>query len=215
MRGLSGEAAGGGGEGAAAARGSGAGAGRGRGNGLRRIRAAPEGRGRGDGGPRGPGQTARGRGGAMAEAVGAGPAPGGGASGRGRGSRHGVPRGAAEGARRAVGSLHSFPSPGRAQAAERRPHGAMVHPREALPGLVCNAEWGPELVRERGAARVMSTARALESRGRARVVCGTGVWLFTVPVCCATASHKHLCFLRTFCSKQSWAIKNGSIRRVP
>lgn len=59
----------------------------------------------------------------MAEAVGAGPAPGGGASGRGRGSRHGVPRGAAEGARRAVGSLHSFPSPGRAQAAERRPHG--------------------------------------------------------------------------------------------
>lgn len=43
----------------------------------------------------------------------------------------------------------TFRCPGRAQAAERRPHGALVHPREALPGLVRHAQRRPELVRER------------------------------------------------------------------
>lgn len=38
----------------------------------------------------------------------------------------------------------------RAQAAERRPHRALVHPREALPGLLRHAQRRPELVRERG-----------------------------------------------------------------
>lgn len=37
--------------------------------------------------------------------------------------------------------------PGRAQAAERRPHRALVHPREALPRLLRHAQRRPELVR--------------------------------------------------------------------
>lgn len=69
-------------------------------------------------------------------------------------------RGCAGGGRaRAARAVLPLPSPGRAQAAERRPHGALVHPREALPGLVRHAERGPELVRARGSAGMTPTAR--------------------------------------------------------
>lgn len=46
----------------------------------------------------------------------------------------------------------------RAQAAERRPHRALVHPREALPGLLRHAQRRPELVRERGRRAAMCRA---------------------------------------------------------
>lgn len=68
----------------------------------------------------------------------------------------------------------TFRCPGRAQAAERRPHGALVHPREALPGLVRHAQRRPELVRERE-RRVVPGPLGLRDCGhRAGGCTGTG-----------------------------------------
>lgn len=171
--------------------GGGAGAGRGQGNGnvLRRIeQCRREGAGpsvaRGGDGANGPGEGWGygwcGRGEGRGQLKGAGPVEGGGAPG------------AVSAGRWCGGPLHSLPSPGRAQAAERRPHGALVHPREALPGLIRHAEWGPELVRHRGEARALSygsaelvwrclafgSVQAPDARGP-----GAKHGLFAVPVC--------------------------------